>query len=219
MHQRQLVRLLFRPSLFSGLCTGLVAAVLIGLIVWPYFVGNTFLQQLSEGSSYALARAFQETPDISNFTTAFSASPLAYNLIILIVGVLVGVGVYVLLQISSKSIAGTYDVWRTVHDKGKVSSATREASRQFTVRVLSALIGLGFGVVFLNLVLPYAVFITRVGAEHITDWGVVQVLFGYGLIVVSMHLLVVFLRLVLLRPRVFGGQLDILEAIYEADRK
>jgi hypothetical protein len=219
MHQRRLAKLLLRPSIFSSTLTILLAIAILGISIWPYTANNLILSQYIYGP-YGIVTVMEKSSDIANFTAAFSVSPLTYNLLILGVAILIAAGVYAILQSISKIIVGSYDTWHAIHDAGSsVQSVEREIGARLTVRLLSLSLWIAFIFFFMGLVLPYCIFITRDGIDHLLhlDWKVLNGLVGFTILAVSLHFHVIFMRLIVLRPRVFGGKLDILEAIYEAD--
>jgi len=217
MHQRILARLLIRPSLFSFLSVFLLALAILLISVWPYAIENPLLNDYLYGP-YGIATALQKSQDIANFTTTFSVSPTAYNIMILLVAALVAAGVYAILQLISKVIVGSYDTWHALHDAGSsVQSVEKEIGTRLSIRLASLLLWLAYSYFFFSLIVPYSIFTTRVGIDNLLDWQVINGLIGFLVLLASLHLHVIFLRLTLLKPRVFGGKLDILEAIYEAD--
>jgi hypothetical protein len=122
------------------------------------------------------------------------------------------------LQLISKIIVGSYDTWREVHDAGSaLKSVEKELGTHLIVRITVLLFWIAFTVVYFNLLQPYSVSVARTGIDHILNWGILQITAGFLILFVMIHLHVIFLRLLLLKPRVFGGRLDILETAYETD--
>jgi hypothetical protein len=217
MHQRRLARLLLRPSLFSVVFTSLLSIALLAASVWPYTANNSVLSQYFYGP-YGLLTTLHKSSDIANFTAAFSVSPVVYNLLIVAVAALVAIGVYAILQLFSKIIVNSYDTWHAIHNAGSATkSVEREIGTRLTIRLMSVLLWIAFVFFFITLIYPYCVYIARAGIDQLMNWGILHALAAFVVLFASMHVHVVFIRLLLLRPRVFGGKLDIMEAIYDAE--
>jgi hypothetical protein len=217
MYQRRLAKLLLHPSLFSLMLTILICLVIITVSIWPRTSDDTFLYQYLYGYSGAIT-ALQKSTDIAHFAADFSVSPLMYNLLIFAAATLIALGAYIILQLISKIIVGSYDTWHAVHDSGSsIKSVEKEIGTRVVVRSLVLLLWTAYIFAFFSLMLPYCVFIAQAGSVKILDWGILQILASFVILLITIHVHVIFLRLLLLRPRVFGGELDILQAIYETD--
>jgi hypothetical protein len=62
--------------------------------------------------------------------------------------------------------------------------------------------------VFASVLLPAALVLARAGTENLNfdmPWGWVQIVQSFVLLSICLHVQVVFARLTLLRPRIFGG--------------
>lgn len=217
MHQKQLTGLLLRPSLFSLILTMVLAGAVLAISVWPDATHSPLLNQYFYGP-HGVVEALKKSPDINAFTRAFSVSPIVYYGLILGVAALVAGGVYAILQTLSKLVVGSYDTWHVFHDptKGK-KNLEKEVGTQLTVRLMSILLWIAFTYFFVTILLPYCIFAARIGMNHLFEWEGLYAVAGFVLLVASLHVHVIFLRLLLLRPRVFGGKLDIMAAIYEAE--
>lgn len=217
MHQKQLAKLLLRPSLFSFILTMLFAGAILAIAVWPDATHSSLLNQYFYGP-YGVVQALKKSPDINEFTRAFSVSPVVYYGLILGVAALIAGGVYAILQMLSKVIVGSYDTWHVFHDpiEGK-EKIEKEVGTRLTVRLMTALLWIAFAYFFMTILLPYCIFASRIGISHLFEWEGLYALAGFLLLIASLHVHVIFLRLILLRPRVFGGKLDIMAALYEAE--
>lgn len=217
MHQKQLAKLLLHPSLFSLILTIVLAGAVLAIAVWPDAAHSPLLNQYFYGP-YGVVQALQKSPDINEFTRAFSVSPVVYYGLIFGVATLVAGGVYAILQTLSKVIVGSYDTWHVFHDpaQGK-ENMEKEVGTRLTVRLMTILLWIAYTYFFLTILLPYCIFASRIGISHIFEWEGLYALAGFLLLLASLHVHIIFIRLLLLRPRVFGGKLDIMAAVYEAE--
>lgn len=195
-----------------------LTGIILAIAIWPDATHSPLLNQFFYGP-YGVVAALKKSSDVAAFTRAFSVSPVIYYGLILAVAVLVAGGVYAILQTLSKVIVGSYDTWHVFHDpaRGK-ESLEKEVGTQLSVRLMSVLLWVAFSYFFLTILLPYCIFAGRIGVNHLFQWDGLYALAGFCLLLGSLHVHVVFLRLLLLRPRVFGGRLDIMAAMYEADQ-
>lgn len=217
MHQRRLAQLLLRPSFFSVVVTMLVAGIILVAALWPEVASGSTLSPYLYGP-YGVFTVLEKTSDISKLTTTFLNSTTTYNVVVLAVAALVATGVYMILQTISKIVVGSYDTWHAMHDSGEGSQTVhKEIGAKLTIRLMGVLIWVAFTYFFWSLLLPYSIFTAYAGMDDLFSWHALHAVLGFVILVASLHVHVVFLRLLLLRPRVFGGKLDILEAMYDAE--
>lgn len=219
MHQRRLAKLLFRPSLFSTILTTILTIIILGVAAWPYTESNTLLYESLRGP-HGLLTTIQKSPDITLLTSSLLTNSMTYNLVILGVAGLIAAGVYAILQTLSRLIVNSYDTWHAVHDADSpitAEAAEKEIGARTAIRLLSMLLWIAFIFFFVKILLPYCIVAIQISIDNLLTWKALYGLAAYGALLMSLHIHVVFARLILLRPRVFGGRLDITEAMYEAD--
>ncbi|HSX30597.1 MAG TPA: hypothetical protein VLE99_01650 [Candidatus Saccharimonadales bacterium] len=82
-----------------------------------------------------------------------------------------------------------------------------------TVRMAVAVLWTIYIVIFVGRILPFCITQSRVGIATIGHAGQARhIVLSYAILLTALHLHIVFVRLILLRPRVFGGADILLEA-------
>lgn len=217
MRQWRLLKLLLMPSLLSGCLVSLAAAIYLAYAGWEYVQDNGYFYDYLFGAysarTYLWDRPFTTPPWLANL---FGGS-LAYFVLLVTAAVIAGVVVYCVLQIISAIRTKTADLVRELevksrqHDDQVSELVTRAALR------IMALMGWGlYALFYVGVVVELTTIGLHAGLDNIqayhTALGLVQELSSLGLLIVATYMHVVFLRLCLLRPRVFGGDRAIEEA-------
>lgn len=205
MTQLRLSLLLLRPSLLSLMVSGALAALFLVAVNWAFVVHSSALYTYFFGE-YGLVTVLQQSPagfggmfgEVLTHPTARDA--LSYAFIFAL-----GVVVYAVLSGLNALFAGalgTWAEWRALPGmRHQIHvAATERLFFRFTMLVLWAV----YGWVFLRLLLPFSVSAARFGIATISDWpGPAYVGAGFMALVLSLHLHVIFARLMALRPRLF----------------
>ncbi|MEK7153586.1 MAG: hypothetical protein AAB834_06555, partial [Patescibacteria group bacterium] len=97
MYQLRLLRLLLQPSLLSFTLSCLVAAITLVIATWSHINSDNVLYTYLFGP-YGLTTVLQESPNTFSVINAAFGSSIAYDVAVVIFGILVGLLVYVLLQ-------------------------------------------------------------------------------------------------------------------------
>jgi hypothetical protein len=214
MTQSRLFRLLLQPSLFSGTIVFSLTAIIIGSNAWAYVSTKQLFYEYVFGPYGIKTYLWQQSVGIESTRNAVLTSPAAYYTFVAFAAVIIGLAIYVLLQCIG--LALSWRTWSGLDALGPNRQAiARELSRRLVLRIVT-LIGWAFySAGFFNLLLPSATLLNRVGVEHIQNgslagWALCAA--AAGILAIVLHVQVIFLRLVCLRPRVFGGADKIEEA-------
>lgn len=194
------MRLLLMPSSLSGALVIAVATVMVGGAAWSYITNAQLFYDVLFGHR-GIATALVSAPDAFILLRSISSSPVMYYLMLLTTGAGIGFIIFELLQWFSRP-----------HHLDAPS--LRETLAKLLVRLL-ALAGWGIYITFfVSLLVPFTTLLVRLALENIPrDWPATALLLLCALAFqgVALHTHTVFARLVLLRPRIFGGW-DIQEA-------
>lgn len=209
MRQLRLFVLLLQPSIFSfTLITVLTGALLAGGN-WSGITNSRLLYDY-----LSIGNVLDTTPE--SFTVFFDA--LMRGQAVLLLGVLsvaivVSLLVYLFLDkiegMLSDFLASTFNTQATSGQaRGQILA---EIAAHLIFRA-GAFVGWGmYSALFVALALPYLVFMFGSGIADLNNIQWEYVLPAYILLWWALHMHVVFLRLFLLRPRVFGGS-DVIAA-------
>jgi len=202
------MRLLLQPSLMSGT---LVTAATLGAIAstaWAYVSAQQLFYEYVFGAYGFKTYIWQQSAGLTALRNTILASPAAYYVLVGLAATAVGLMVYAFLQ-----FLGVLFSWRSWSGLGALGPNRKEILhellRRLALRVITLLGWAIFGACFSAMLLPFVALLTQNGVEHFQSGmalvGVLSV-FGAGIILaLSLHIQVIFLRLVLLRVRVFWG--------------
>ena len=209
--QRHFTGLLLRPSLFSGSLTTLLALSIVTVSNWAYVLEHVFFYDYLFGPEGLITNInnVAATDGLHNISD-FLGGSVSYNVLILGVAVLVGVVVYVALQVFGRFANNASAAWESIH--GQTNITTHDIAQRWAIRIAVAFAWMIYCLLFIKIILPFCILAAQVGIRQLwAPSGIAYFVFGTALTWASAHMHVVFLRLVILRPRVFGGEDEILE--------
>lgn len=181
--------------LFSGLV--LLGASWSGLRSYPTI--SPFLS-----GDYSFSRLLH---DANVWLSDLFSSDLSYNIAVIVFAVLFGGCVYFMVQ----SIRHILSEARTTLDEMEYSdqrskeAIERSLGLRFVLRLSTAVVWLGYTIFFFNGVLPFCSSLISKGSS-MGSFSPLKTLIAFALLVVTCHLHVIFVRLIALRPRLFGLQ-------------
>src|ERR1035437_8162465 len=200
----RLLGLLLTPSWLSGLVAVVVGLVFSIGVITVFEVHNSPLQQQlvawqSNQPPPVLTAPGQSLPENNRPTLKGSWS-------LLLLWSLVGLLVYGLVATIMHSVAraeGFRQSLRYVH--ANPSTMLASTTEHLLLRAIAAVTLISFAVAFWKQIVPYGITAADASAaDVISFYGVLYALLSFGLIALGMHILVILLRLVLGRARVFS---------------
>jgi hypothetical protein len=220
MHQRRLTKLLLMPSLTSGsLAIGSALAVL-GYSGWLFISENQLFYDYLF-SAYGLHTFAWTQVGNSAWHRSFLASPLAYYALVAAAAAAAGLAVYTVLQGATLVLNWTTSLVKEARDPSASRRAIfNEQLARLGLRIVT-LAGWGlYGAFFVSTLVPFTIVLTQFGVGRIeagSSMGWLQCFGAVVLFAATLHLHVVFARLCLLKPRVFGGGAAIKEVEAEEE--
>jgi hypothetical protein len=213
MSQRSLTRALLTPSLTSGYITFFIALAVLGASVWSYLAQGEFLHDYLFGP-FGVVTVMLYAPDFfAVFRRTIVNDPFTYNAFILICALLIGVFVYELFEALRRFSNTTSVVWYEFHTN---TPQAKEALKETLVRTVArsaGAIGLVLYALFLvNILVPFCILMVQNGIDQFSyelAAAIGTILASFLFLAISLHVVVVLVRLSLLRPRLFGGWGDI----------
>jgi hypothetical protein len=224
MYDLRLTRLLLQPSFVSGAFLFCWALFLIAYNGWLYIDEQQLFYNYLFGAHGLKTYVWQYSQHVTAWQSAFLGSPAAYYALVGAVATAAGLIVYCLLQLLGLVSHGIGEGWERLQDKERKPSASKSVANELLTRLALRVISLIcwgiYAAFFFSTMVPFISVLNRVGIDLINSghsYGL-AVCFGTLLLLFfSLHLHVIFLRLILLRPRVFGGERVIEQAKAEAD--
>lgn len=216
MNQRSLVRLLVMPSLLSGLLVGGGALGVLAYDAWLYISNNQEYYNIFFGPYGLQSFSWQASPGFYAWKQLFFASSVSYYVVLLSVAAAVGLLTFSVLQFSGVVVRGSVEFLQTTLDKEVAHKrARREMINRFLLRMTSLVGWALYAAATVSVLLPACIILSQFGVEEMHQGrftGLVSSAVAFILFTVVLHLHTIFMRLVVLRPRVFGGENDIIEA-------
>lgn len=218
MGRIRFVGILLLPSVGSAfLCTGLsIATLAIASLLYNAHTGFLYTLLFGPDSSVDLIQSARGTFD-AIFQTTFS-NPVLNKVIFFAFWCLVGLVVYALLSGIGKTtsvIAETAEQMHYLHAK------KRQFEEQLGLRVIvytmTGLLGFLYSIFFFKTLLPFSILCGRIGISALNFSGWLYVMAGTVVLTLSYHIFIVLIRLLLLRPRIYGGWEDVLDDSISSD--
>lgn len=201
--QSRLFLLLLKPS-FISLMTVVIVALVITLVAnGSYFTYNEVFYPILYGEFGAIT-ALERSPGlVDGIVEGFSTSPIVYGIAVLAAAVVAGWIVFLIVQAihsSSQSVE---------------SPDHHTLIQRLIARSVIGIMWLLYTFVSIVTLIPLSLLYSRIGAESIlTLEGSLFAVSSYMGLLVILHVHIIFARLFLLRPRVFGGKIAVEEAAF-----
>lgn len=209
MYEWRLVRLLLLPSMLSGVLSYGAAFAFIGYFSWQYIQDNKFFYDYLFGMYGVREYVGSKPTGLMARVLDFFSSDVAYIIIVAALAAVVGFMIYAVLQgiallkKRAQELSGELQFSGYQHDDLVAEFVTRTA-----LRIMSVL-GWGlYAAFFSNTIMQVTLLLTEIGVtslQHGNMIGILQVLLAVTVLAAGLHVHVLFLRLCLLRPRVFGS--------------
>ncbi len=198
---------LITPSISSGLFAVVGAVVVLGAHAWLYISEHQLFYDTLFGVNGFRTQLLLASDSFEVFRQrVFVYNPFTYYLFVGVVAVIAGLVLYTVLDIITRAVRTTEEIVEEAEEGENLLHS--EIVARAAVRVLGIA---GWGVyiaLFINLVAPYSLLAVDQGLETITIGdmgGIVNILIGLVIMTASLHVHVVFARLVWLRIRLWGG--------------
>jgi len=215
MMQRGLIMLLLRPSFLSGVCCVVLTMCILAVYTWDVVSGSVPLANTGVGALVAAAIDTIAWID-AGFTIAFS-QPWMYYVVLLGAAAAIACAIYIGLQVATGFVANVEEVIDEAHLSGKSVRRTfgEALGERLVLRVIMACAIVGFWYITGAVLLPYALGLWNVAFPLVlSSWQGFTQATGVVLGMCCMwHVYVVLFRLILLRPRVFGGAYQIMDVL------
>lgn len=205
--------IILSPSMASIIACSLLSfgALLVSTLIYNARTGFLFSLIFGPGSSAELILSTRETTD-AIFQTIFS-NPLLNKLIFFAFWCFVGLCVYFFLSGLGKTGSTLVDTTEQLHYlNAKKTQFEEELGLRLMVQSIGLFLGFLYSVFFIRLLLPFSILAGRIGASNLNSVvGWLYLLAGFMVLGLSLHLIIVLMRLISLRPRLYGGWDDVLE--------
>jgi hypothetical protein len=216
MNERPLFKLLLLPSFLSGMVTFLISISVLGYSAWLYTTSNQLLYNYLSGPYGLQSYVLQNSLQFSAIKSILFASPISYYIVLVGVALVIGMTVFVFLQIATSIVRGSTTMVEEALDHGPGSGRIK---LQLLYRLFLRILSVGGWVIYLaffvSSLAPFTVLVLQGGIDAIQAQnyeGGVMCLAALLALMLALHLHVVFARLSLLRPRIYGGEDEVIAA-------
>ena len=206
MPQWRLILLLVTPSWLSFCVVTAVTVLVVGVSSWSYFTYNPTFYDFFYGE-HGIVTTLELAPGaVEAVQENISNNPVIYG-----VGIVVSamIAAAIMLFVLRGAERGAQAASHLGNDIDR-----RDYIQHVLLRLLLIVLWIVYALLSVNVLLPMCLLFTRIGAEDVTSPS------GFGLAAAStflfgmvLHGHIVFARMVCLRPRVFGSEAAIEDAI------
>lgn len=206
-NRERLTRALVTPSYGSLSASLLFAFLLLVLSNWSYVTPDNPIYVYLFGAN-GLASVLEGYADSLRFVSDILNNTSSYYAAVLIVALLIGFLVYIFLEgadhIADSAKEEVHEV-TYVHDPRAKQRVKRGVIARISLRAVTSLVLVCHIVCLLKLILPYSLVLGHIDMLHFWSWNSLGSMLGSTvLLVLALHIGVIILRLLMLRPRVFG---------------
>ena len=200
--------LLLLPSISSGIITAGLALILFTATSWSYINENQLFYDVFFGV-YGFKTVLLQAPDsFWTFQNAVLNSSVTYYVLLVLVGLIAGLTVYTVLEGIGRTMRSASRVMEEMHAEGAAyERAVHESYIRLILRIVSLASWALYTVCFVSLIMPFCIFLIQLGVDDLATgvwmWWI-RLLAALAIICVALHVHIVFARLCMLRPRLFG---------------
>lgn len=211
MHKSRLAGLLLSPSLLSITSSTVLSVFIIGGASWSYIRRESSLYEYLFGP-YGLTTVLQNSTNALSAVNGAFSSPAAYNIAVALFALFIGLLVYVFLEgmdhVAAKT-AGALQEVELISDQAIKKEAEHQAEIRLGLRIATLVVWVLYLIFFARVIVPFCILMARLDTSHyLLTWSnVFSVLAGLAMLLLAMHVHVIFMRLLVLRPRLFGGDI------------
>jgi hypothetical protein len=210
MDQLRLAWLLLSPSLSSSVITLLSALIIVGVSAWLYITHSQIFYDYLFGPNGIETSLLQVTDSSAIFKNWLLGSTATYYILLVATAAIVGLTVFAILQNADKAVNKSLFAWQGLQAASRThKDALKETLARLALRAVCLLAWAIFWALFAGILIPFSTLLVQMGIDNFNKGdlsGLLYLAASLGLILASVHLHVVFARLVRLRPRLFGDR-------------
>jgi hypothetical protein len=198
--------LLLLPSLSSSIFTLLITIAILGTSAWSYIEDNQLFYEFIFGI-YGLKTTLQSIESTASIQYAILNGPYTYFILLIMSALIIGGMVYVVLESLKRAAEIASEEMQAVNNRALRKQVAREALMKLVLRVVAALGWALYIVLFVSVVIPTAILLTELALQAFEVSLGTAGLYGAGaaaLLLAALHVHIIFARLCMLRPRLFG---------------
>lgn len=207
MQQLKLTAAFCGPSLFSAISVCISSVIILLSANFSSLLGSGALYDVifGHGTPYDLIQNSHDSVAAVNKTVL--GNSVLNNILFFAFWMMIGLFVYVTIATLSHSVAETEESLESmhyVHARKKIIQ--QNILLRWSVRIGGVLAGLIYSWVFFSFLLPFSILASRVALGSLsTIIGWLYLILASIVLVMGLHIFVILIRIISLRPRVFGN--------------
>lgn len=207
MHKQNRLLQVMLPSLASAVSVIIFGGVVLTAATFYYLSGSGLIYNFLFGNNSSVELQSQSRSTIVSFSNTVFGNPTLNKILYFAFWMLIGLLVYFLLYIVIK---GTSSAVEEIEESKYTNASTKELTNQIIYRLLIRVVlivsWIIYWILFIKSVLPFCVTATRVGAANLPSWnGISYMLLAGLLFALSLHVHIIFMRLISLRVRLLNS--------------
>lgn len=205
----RLTNVLLSPSLLSLTLSFFLSLIILTVANWSYISPESSLNTYLFGP-YGLTTVLQNSTNALSAINGIFSTPLAYNIAVGIFALFVGLFVYVALEgvdhVASKTNSVIQEV-EFINDEAARKEAEHQVELRVGLRIATLFAWIAYLIFFARVVIPFCILVARMQSGDLFTWhNITFGLIGFIMLVIAFHVHTIFMRLLVLRPRLFGGE-------------
>jgi hypothetical protein len=211
MQQKKLVTVLLEPSLSSAILGFIICLLFIILGLLPIVKSTTLYQEYMNGFNSPAYIIGSSKNGITALTSTIFANKQVNELLFVLFWAIIGLFIYLILTPILTGVKNTVD---TVDELTYVNSQKSQVINTFTYRLLLRITIFILWVVLIfvtaKFIIPFCALCIQAGGflSQITSYSYLAT--AFIILAATWHVHVIFLRLLLLHVRIYGGEEDVL---------
>ena len=207
MRPHRLATLLTIPSVLSASLALTASLLVLGAANWSYATPASQLYAYLYGQ-YGLATIFEHSSNALAAVNGVFSSPGGYNIAVVLVALFIGALIYVLLEGIDHLTA---EASSSIHLVEQTSDASirrymkQQLEKRIGLRIAALCVWIIYLIFFARVIVPFCLLTGRIDINHFMTSDILGPLGALVLLTLSMHIHVILMRLLVLRPRLFGG--------------
>jgi len=208
MRERRLFWLLLTPSISSSLLVLSAPGATMMRAGWLYITHSPAFYDYFFGP-YGIKTLLLRMPDTSVLLrTWLFGSNATYYIVLVVTALIAGLTIFTVLQGIRHLISSSSSEWNLLQSRSKqAQSEIHDLFARLALRVASCIGWCVYIVLFATVLMPFALLLLQIGIDTVTK-DPLGGLFNSGAcflaLLIFAHVHIVFIRLLLLRPRLFG---------------
>lgn len=183
--------------------------------VWENLTHSPIFHNFFLGQNGIEAAAAQLGQDFSAIISSQLAQPWFYNVIIMVAAIAIAVTIYAALQAATHLTSSIVKTASLAHTSESIKHALEmEIATRAIVRCVIVIVWFAYMQLMYLALIPFCIVVGKDGILNlVSSAGWLECLFAGVALFIALHVHVILLRLLLMRPRAFGGTYVIMAAL------